>query len=192
MRIAYFTNQYPAVSHTFIRREIRAMEALGASVVRLALRPGPNLVDVEDKAEVARTRFLLQAGVGELLRCFLAALLTQPLAVLSVFRQALLIGWRSERGVWRHLAYVVEAVALANWCRGDEIQHIHAHFGTNSAAITMLSCRLTNIPYSFTAHGPEEFEKAPLLALDKKVEHARFAVCVSSFGRSQLMRWVAP
>ena len=26
MRIAYFTNQYPKVSHTFIRREIRALE----------------------------------------------------------------------------------------------------------------------------------------------------------------------
>ena len=54
----------------------------------------------------------------------------------------------------------------------------------------MLAWRLSRIPYSFTAHGPEEFEKGPLLSLDEKLRHAAFAVCVSAFGRSQLMRLV--
>jgi colanic acid/amylovoran biosynthesis glycosyltransferase len=192
MRVAYFTNQYPAVSHTFIRREIRAMETLGVSVVRFALRSGAHLVDDEDKAEAAQTHFVLKASVGELLRCCISPLLTQPLALISVVRQALSMGRHSERGVLRHLAYVVEAAVLANWCRRDAIQHIHAHFGTNSAAIAMFASRLSRIPYSFTAHGSEEFEKAPLLSLNMKLEHATFAVCVSSFGRSQLMRWSQP
>ena len=43
--------------------------------------------------------------------------------------------------------------------------------------------------YSFTCHGPEEFEKAELLSLDVKLARAAFAVCISYFGRSQLMRW---
>ncbi len=192
MRVAYFTNQYPAVSHTFIRREIRAMEALGVSVIRFALRPGANLVDDEDRAEAAQTRYVLRAGIGELLRCCAVAILTQPLAVFSVIRQAFLMGWHSDRGTLRHLAYVAEAMVLANWCRRDGIQHVHAHFGTNPAAIAMFMGQLSGIPYSFTAHGSEEFEKAPLLSLDKKLEHAAFAVCVSSFGRSQLMRWSRP
>src|SRR5271170_1474020 len=63
MRVAYFINQYPAVSHTFIRREIRAMEELGVSVVRFALRSGANLVDHDDRAEANKTRFILKAGV---------------------------------------------------------------------------------------------------------------------------------
>ena len=66
------------------------------------------------------------------------------------------------------LAYAVEAAVLANWCKRDAVQHLHAHFGTNSAAIAMLAGRLSGIPYSFTAHGSEEFEKAPLLSLDLK------------------------
>lgn len=102
------------------------------------------------------------------------------------------MGWRSDRGALRHLAYVVEACVLATWCSEDEMQHIHAHFGTNSTAIAMLASRLSNIPYSFTAHGSEEFLKAPLLSLDRKLKYAKFAVCVSSFGRSQLMRWSSP
>ena len=192
MRIAYFTNRYPAVSHTFVRREIGAMEGLGVSVVRYALRPGANLVDDQDIAEAKRTRFVLNANVSEFFRCCLIALLTQPLAVMSVIGRAIRIGWRSESGIWRHLAYVVEAAVLVNWWRRDGIQHVHAHFGTNPTAVAMLARQICGIPYSFTAHGPDEFEKAPLLSLDKKLDCAAFAVCVSSFGRSQLMRWTPP
>lgn len=36
--IAYFTNQYPKVSHSFVRREILALEAHGVQVHRFALR----------------------------------------------------------------------------------------------------------------------------------------------------------
>ena len=49
MRIAYLINQYPKVSHTFIRREIQALERAGVEITRLSLR-GWNepLVDPED------------------------------------------------------------------------------------------------------------------------------------------------
>jgi glycosyltransferase involved in cell wall biosynthesis len=192
MRVAYFTNQYPATPHTFIRREIRAMEALGLTVFRYALRSSPQLVDGEDRLEAKRTRYILKAGPGELLRCFLTTLFKQPAAAIGTLRHAARMGWRSDRGLLRHLAYAAEAVVLADWCRRDAIAHLHTHFGTNPAAVAMLAHELSGIPYSFTAHGSEEFEKAPLLSLDAKLEHAAFAVCVSSFGRSQLMRWSPP
>jgi glycosyltransferase involved in cell wall biosynthesis len=88
----------------------------------------------------------------------------------------------------RHIIYLIEATVLASWCRQDNIEHVHAHFGTNSAAIAMLAKRISGIPYSFTLHGADEFEKAELLSLDVKLLNAAFAVCVCSFGRSQLMR----
>jgi glycosyltransferase involved in cell wall biosynthesis len=88
--------------------------------------------------------------------------------------------------------YLVEAMVLASWCRRDNIQHVHAHFGTNPAAIAMLAKHFSGIPYSFTLHGADEFEKAELLYLDMKLERANFAVCVCSFGRSQLMRRSQP
>jgi glycosyltransferase involved in cell wall biosynthesis len=189
MRVAYFINQYPAVSHTFIRREIRALETLGVSIVRYALRKGPNLADEQDEIESARTRYILEAGMPTILGACVAALLRRPIAFLGVILESLRMGWRSDRGVLRHLAYVAEAAVLARWCRQDAIQHVHAHFGTNSAAVAMFARRISGIPYSFTAHGPEEFERAVFLSLERKLHEAAFAVCVSSFGRSQLMRW---
>jgi colanic acid/amylovoran biosynthesis glycosyltransferase len=189
MRIAYFTNQYPAVSHTFIRREIRALEAHNVTVIRYALQSSPQgLVDFEDEAEQAKTRYILAAGVGEFVRCCLAALI-RPIALFKAIQLALQIGWHSDRGLLKHFAYLLEAIVLAEWCRRDTAEHIHAHFGTNSAAIVMLVWQLSGIPYSFTAHGPDEFERATLLALDVKLRHAAFVVCVSHYGKSQLMRW---
>lgn len=190
MRVAYFTNQYPAVSHTFIRREIRAIEALGVTVCRYALRPGENLVDVEDKKEEGQTRYILKAGAVEIVRCFVAMLVTRPLAMGQAIQQTFKIGWRSERGIFRHLIYVAEAAMLACWCRRDAIEHLHAHFGTNSAAIAMLASRLSGIPYSFTAHGPEEFDKQSLIGLVEKFRHAAFVVAVCSYGRSQFYRYI--
>ena len=193
MRIAYLINQYPAVSHTFIRREILALEKLGLAITRYALRPAPQaLVDPVDQSEEKKTKLILRAGIAEILYCFFSALLKQPAKLAQAFCLAAKMGWHSDRGILRHVAYVVEATVLSSWCQRDRIQHLHAHFGTNSAAVAMFASQFSGIPYSFTAHGSEEFEKAPLLSLDIKLEKASFAVCVSSFGKSQLMRWSSP
>ena len=62
-RIAYLVNRYPAVSHTFIRREIRALENLGATVDRYSIRSAEvPQVDAEDEKERQRTRVLLKSG----------------------------------------------------------------------------------------------------------------------------------
>jgi glycosyltransferase involved in cell wall biosynthesis len=69
---------------------------------------------------------------------------------------------------------------------------LHAHFGTNPAAVALL-CRVLGGPtYSFTVHGPEEFDHPSELSLGAKIESAAFVVAISDFGRSQLYRWCAP
>jgi glycosyltransferase involved in cell wall biosynthesis len=195
MRVGYFINQYPAATHTFIRREIRAMEALGVVTFRYAVTDGGHdikSVDPEDAVEAKLTRHILRTGLGQIAWCIAVSMLTQPVAWGRALREAIEIGWRSDRGVLRHLIYVAEAAVLASWCVRDRVEHVHAHFGTNSTAIAMLARHFSGIPYSFTAHGADEFEQAKLQSLDVKLKHAAFAVCVSSFGRSQLMRWSHP
>jgi glycosyltransferase involved in cell wall biosynthesis len=51
----------------------------------------------------------------------------------------------------------------------------------------MFAAELAGIPYSFTVHGPDEYERASVLSLDEKLRRAAFAVCVSAYGRCQLM-----
>jgi glycosyltransferase involved in cell wall biosynthesis len=54
----------------------------------------------------------------------------------------------------------------------------------------MLLRALGGPTYSFTVHGPEEFDKPTFIGLPEKIRRARFVVAISSFGRSQLSRWI--
>ena len=56
----------------------------------------------------------------------------------------------------------------------------------------MLVHELGGPRWSFTVHGPEEFDKAPLIGLAEKVRRAAFVVAISSYGRSQLYRLARP
>jgi colanic acid/amylovoran biosynthesis glycosyltransferase len=98
---------------------------------------------------------------------------------------------RSDRPLPYHLAYLAEACRLLPWLREFGATHLHAHFGTNSAEIAMLTHALGGPPYSFTVHGPEEFDKPQALELAEKIRRAAFVVAISSYGRAQLMRWAA-
>lgn len=76
------------------------------------------------------------------------------------------------------------------WLRDFGASHVHAHFGTNSAEVAMLVHALGGPTYSFTVHGPEEFDKPQFFGLAEKVRGAAFVVAISSFCSSQLFRWV--
>jgi glycosyltransferase involved in cell wall biosynthesis len=97
---------------------------------------------------------------------------------------------RADRPWPVHLIYLAEACVLLGWCRRDRIAHLHAHFGTNPAEVAMLVAALGGPTYSFTVHGPEEFDKPEFLHLGEKIRRSAFVVAISSFGRSQLFRWV--
>lgn len=191
MKIAYLVNQYPKISHSFIRREIQALERQGFEVMRIALRGWDSvLADAEDEAERTRTRYVVRGGTPALGLAAARMLLTHPVR----FMHALKLAWCMSRGAERplpvHLAYLAEACRIEPWLRAAGIAHLHAHFGTNSAEVAMLVQALGGPPWSFTVHGPEEFDKAPLLRLADKVRRCDFVVAISSFGRSQLFRLV--
>ena len=57
MKLAYLTGQYPKVSHTFVRREILGLEALGHQVIRLSVREADSgVVDPLDIEELDKTK----------------------------------------------------------------------------------------------------------------------------------------
>jgi glycosyltransferase involved in cell wall biosynthesis len=190
-RIAYFVNQYPKVSHSFIRREILALERLGFEVERIALRGWDGeLVDEEDRRERSRTRYVLKAGLSALLLALLRTLLLAPGRFVAALALALRMARRAERPLPYHLACLAEACVMLPWLRSFGATHVHAHFGTNSTEVVMLAHALGGPAYSFTVHGPEEFDKPQFLGIAEKVRRAAFVVAISSYGRSQLYRWV--
>ncbi|WP_122072812.1 glycosyltransferase family 4 protein [Pseudophaeobacter sp. EL27] len=190
MKIAYVLNSYPQPSHSFIRREVQALERQGIAVLRLAMRPGSSpLVDPGDQAEASKTEYVLQMGMLTLLLGLLRQALGAPRGFLQGLSLAMRLGRVSQVGVLRHLIYLAEASYVVARCKAEGVDHIHAHFGTNATAVALLAQALGGPGYSFTTHGPEEFDAPASLSLGEKINRARFAVAISSFGKSQLSRW---
>ena len=191
MKVGYLVNQYPKVSHTFIRREIFALERQGLQVSRFALRGwDAEVKGDEDISERQRTRHLLRGGVMPLLGQALLQCLRTPSRSWRALRCALNMSRRAERAWPYHLMYFLEACLLVKWMTEEGVEHLHAHFGTNSAEVAQLSHLLGGPRFSFTVHGPEEFDKPKFLHLADKIHHAAFVVAISSYGRSQLWRWL--
>ena len=191
MRISYLINQYPKVSHTFIRREILALERLGFDIQRIALRGwDEKLIDLDDIAEQQKTSYVLKNGVFSLMLSVVKVLLQNPMRFFMALWLAVKMGVKADRPMLFHFIYFLEACSVYLNVKQFNSQHLHAHFGTNPSEIVMLVNTLTGLPYSFTVHGPEEFDRPQFLKLAQKIYQSKFVVAISSFGRSQLMRWV--
>ncbi|SET42500.1 glycosyltransferase family 4 protein [Oceanicella actignis] len=193
LRVAYLVNQYPKVSHTFIRREIQALERLGVRVDRYALRGWDNPTpDPSDAEECARTRHLLRRGPAPLAAAALRVALRRPRRFARALGAALAMGRRGMRPLPYHLAYLAHACRLLELLRDAPVAHLHAHFGTNAAEVALLLRLLGGPRYSFTVHGSDEFDHADGLALDRKIAGAAFVAAISAYTRAQLMRRAAP
>ena len=192
VHVAYLVNLYPSVSHTFIRREILALERLGVTVQRIAVRGWSGaLVDEADKLERSRTQYVLRSGVWGILLPTIAAFLASPVRFTGALGLALRMGWRAFRPMPYHLVFLAQACRIMAWIKASGATHVHAHFGTNPAELAMLVRALGGPQYSFTIHGPEEFDKPDLHKLGAKIQQATFVVAISSFGRSQTYRWIS-
>ena len=188
-KIAYFTNVYPAVSHAFIRREIRAVEREGFEVARFALRGWDSeIYDPQDAEERERTRYVLRGGPVQLALAALRVAVSSPGRFLAGVRLAWRQGRRSIRAMPYHFVYLAEACQLLRWLCEQGVTHVHAHFGTNSAEVVMLAHALGGPSYSFTVHGPVEFDNIDYFGLADKIGRSAFTVAITDFTRSQLCR----
>lgn len=193
MRVAYLISEYPKVSHSFIRREIAALERQGVEVLRYAIRgPSDGSPDSADVEERHRTRYVLGAGAMATLAHVVRAMVQHPSAFFGAARSAWRLSRRAERSLLHHVAYLVEACIVANWMEEEKVAHLHAHFGSNPAAVAMLAAQIHGGTYSFTAHGTVETDAAQFIGIPEKVRRAARVVAVSEYMRSQMCRWVEP
>jgi colanic acid/amylovoran biosynthesis glycosyltransferase len=194
MRIAYLVSQYPASSHTFIRREIEALRARGFAIDTFSIRE-PSEAErgaAADKAAFDSTFYVLPFEVLRLLHSHTEALATRPVRYLKTLGLALKHRVPGAKAFAWSLAHFAEAIVLAQELERREVGHVHNHFANSGANVGLLATRFLGLPWSLTLHGISETDYPAGLLLGAKLEAADFAACVSHFGRAQAMRTVSP
>jgi glycosyltransferase involved in cell wall biosynthesis len=197
MRIAYVVGRYPAISHSFILREVQALRDAGVHVSPISIHRTPEreLLAVADREEAARTHSVLPPRVGALALAQARALLTRPRGWLSALRAGMQLAQPGLRGRLWQLFYLVEAVGIWDHCRREQVEHLHVHHLNQAADATMMAVAIegrrsngrSRWTWSFTLHGPDELLDRSLFRLAAKAESADAIACISDFARSQAM-----
>lgn len=187
MKLGYLISQYPALSHTFILREVLALRRHGVDVrvvsVRRCDRPIAEL-SADEAQEVKRTFSVMGAGSAHAVLANVRVLGRHPLGYL----RGLLYAWTLSRGTPRLLVmyslYFLEAVVAGDYFERHGITDVHTHF---SSTVLVILARIFRVRYSLTLHGSGEFVDVIGFHLAEKVAGAIFVATVGQYGMSQVM-----
>ena len=194
-RVAYLVSQYPSPSHTFIEREIAAVRSHGIVVDLFSVRATPpdQLLSEVMRAEAAQTVVVQDSGavLGSVARTGLR----HPLAMLRALRRAVHTGPAGARLRLWQVFYLAEATHLLHRMRQRGLRHVHVHFANNGADIARAAIMLArdvapsqSWSWSFSMHGPTEFEDVERFDLAAKVASADAVACITDFARDQLIQ----
>jgi colanic acid/amylovoran biosynthesis glycosyltransferase len=187
MKLGYLVSQYPALSHTFILREVLALRRHGIDVrvvsVRKCDRPMQAL-SADEEQEAKRTFSVIGAGSVHALLANARVLCRHPIGYL----RGLLYAWTLSRGTPRLLVmyslYFLEAIVAGNYFERQGVTDVHTHF---SSTVLLILARIFRVRYSLTVHGSGEFVDVVGFHLAEKVAGAVFVATVGQYGMSQVM-----
>jgi colanic acid/amylovoran biosynthesis glycosyltransferase len=196
-RVAYLVSAFPAVSHTFIARELDALRARGVDVVTMSIRKTPpdQLLSAADRRAADATFSVFPVQKLSFVTAHLRAAVTRPGRYLATLRLAMMMSAGGVRANLWQLFYFAESILVWSECRRRDVRHIHVHFANVASAVALLAAefgRPDGFRWSFTMHGYTEFDEVRRYALAEKVRRAAFVACISDFCRSQLLKLVEP
>ncbi len=209
-KVAYLMSRFPKLTETFVLYEMIAVErqgvdveifpllggsasgkeVAGAGLFRklkdyLSASPKPKVMHAEAEGYVAKARYMPFVN-GEILLANLQTFFQQPLCYLSTLWQIVRWNLGNRNFLVGGLTIYPKCVAFARQMKRDNVEHIHAHFANHPAMAAYVIHRLTNIPFSFTAHGSDLHRFKHMLR--EKVAHAAFVVTISSYNRDQILQ----
>jgi colanic acid/amylovoran biosynthesis glycosyltransferase len=185
-KVAYMMSRFPKLTETFILYEMLALEQMGVQVeLYPLLREHTSVMHPEAKPLVERAHF--QPFISwRILVAQLRYLRRKPRAYFGTL-------WALLRGTWGSVNFFVgglgifpKSVYMAELMTADAVQHVHAHFANHPAAAAFIIHGLSDIPYSFTAHGSDLHVDRHMLR--EKVEGAAFVVTISNYNKELIVK----
>lgn len=181
--IAYLAGKFPLRSETFVYREVRELRRRGWTVFAGGLHPSPDVNepsfrDLSDGAFVVYDGGWIGRSFGEFVSHPISSLAT----IFTSIGDLLAPGESMKlRDRIKLPAQAFAALGLAKRFREKGVQRIHCHFAHAPTTVGMYAARAMKIPFSFTGHANDLFQRRALLA--RKLRRADFVSCISHWHR---------
>ncbi len=182
-RLAYIIGTFPALTETFVAREIQALEATGAEIELFSLRRPPAGHERAEGTElVERTCYGSALSGRDLWAANGRALRRAPACYAAALGAVLVHTALNPVHAIKSLALFPVAVAFAERMRARGVTHVHAHWANYPATAAYVVSRLLGIPYSFTAHAHD----AALIRsmMREKIRRAAFVMTCTRWSRN--------
>jgi colanic acid/amylovoran biosynthesis glycosyltransferase len=190
-RLGYLVSRYPAVSHTFILREVLELRKLGFCIETASInRPDRKWSELPrvEQLEAQSTVCIKDEGMLRAMSAMLRLFSRRPRSFFRALLFSMGLGNGSAREIVTSIFYFAEAALLGDWLERRRLKHLHVHFANAASTVAMIAARAYPITFSLTVHGPDEFYEVDRHALRQKMESALFVCCIGSYARSQLMK----
>lgn len=186
-QVAYLAPEIPATSATFVYNEILGLQELGLQVLPFSIhRPSSPATDPAIE-RLKQTVYLYEQPKRQHIVSALkirnsfpsrssktASLLIQDMKEVGLFTAY------SFKLVYQYLVAHTLAIELIR----HHIQHLHIHFGHVPTQVGMYAAALADIPFTFTTHANDIFQRG--LLLTRKAERAKKVVTISEYNRTYL------
>ncbi len=190
MRIAYYIQQFPVTTQTFISREIEGLLKSGLTPLILVQKIGNVQYgdqSVEYVMPCVRSLFPLERNLLTQHQMFF--LRRHLLRSLSVWMTVVVSEYGSQKDFSSDIRMFQRIVYLAGELRRENITHIHAPWADRCAFEAVLAARLCGITYSVQARANTDIHGASArFAVHEKLRAASFIITNSEFNRSYIQR----
>lgn len=187
LRLAYVVSRFPKATETFILNEILELERLGHHVELFPLVRENEAVVQPGAAALAARAHDLRPWSREVLAAQLYWMRRRPRAYVGAWLGAIRGTIRAPKFFLRALVAVPAGAAVGRAAVEMGIDHIHAHWATHATLAAWVGARLSDRPYSFTAHAHDIYVERAMLG--EKVKSAQFVVTISEMNRRLLVGW---
>lgn len=183
--IAYVLLWFPLSSETFIFREVVQLRQRGLPVYAYSMY-GENLKGCSEEMHAfdGPVRRMGIKAVCRILAAFGRALWQKPGAVWRLMREGLFRRMRNIEAIGENVWCFLAGFLLAEQCRQDGVQLIHAGWANGPATAAWVASRVTGIPFAFTGRAGDIYPEDGLLR-----EKSRDALFIRTNNRTNV-QWL--
>jgi glycosyltransferase involved in cell wall biosynthesis len=185
VKVAYLAPEIPALSATFVYKEIQTLEEQGVEVIPFSIhKPFNEASEKNVDALKERTVYVYQESALNIVWLHLILILTTPINYLNccfmLLGDMLKLGGASRKSLGMLYRFFY-AAKVASQLKKSHCKHLHVHFAHVPTDVAMYATKMVGASFSVTAHANDLFERGWLLK--QKVERSSFFGTFSEFNK---------